>query len=44
VAVHGSVHDLHHRIAYRRDHITDDEVRAYDDPYEILWDPKYTGR
>ena len=31
-------------IAYRRDHISDDEVRAYDDPYEILWDPKYAGK
>jgi spermidine/putrescine transport system substrate-binding protein len=31
-------------IAYRRDHITDDEIRAYDNPYEILWDPKYTGK
>ncbi len=31
-------------IAYRRDHISDDEVRAYDNPYEILWDPKYAGK
>ncbi len=31
-------------IAYRRDHISDDDVRAYDNPYEILWDPKYTGK
>jgi spermidine/putrescine transport system substrate-binding protein len=31
-------------IAYRRDHISDATVRSYDNPYDILWDPKYAGK
>ena len=31
-------------IAYRRDHISDEKVRSYDNPYDILWDPEYQGK
>ena len=31
-------------IAYRRDHISDDEVRSRANPYDILWDPAYQGK
>ena len=31
-------------IAYRRDHIPDETVRSYENPYDILWDPKYKGK
>jgi spermidine/putrescine transport system substrate-binding protein len=31
-------------IAYRRDHISDEKVRSYANPYEILWDPEYSGK
>jgi spermidine/putrescine transport system substrate-binding protein len=31
-------------IAYRRDHIPDEDVSGRDNPYEILWDPKYRGK
>jgi spermidine/putrescine transport system substrate-binding protein len=31
-------------IAYRRDHIPDEKVRSYANPYEILWDPEYSGK
>jgi spermidine/putrescine transport system substrate-binding protein len=30
-------------IAYRRDHVPDDEVGGRDNPYEVLWDPKWKG-
>jgi spermidine/putrescine transport system substrate-binding protein len=30
-------------IAYRRDHIPDDEVQGRDNPYEVLWDSKWKG-
>ena len=31
-------------IAYRRDHITDDQIYSMANPYEILWDPQYSGK
>ena len=31
-------------IAYRRDHISDEEIRSYANPYDILWDPAYQGK
>ncbi len=31
-------------IAYRRDHLNDDEVGGRDNPYEVLWDPTWKGR
>jgi spermidine/putrescine transport system substrate-binding protein len=30
-------------IAYRRDHITDDEINGAANPRALLWDPKYKG-
>jgi spermidine/putrescine transport system substrate-binding protein len=31
-------------IAYRRDIISDDAVRALENPWTLLWDPTYTGK
>jgi spermidine/putrescine transport system substrate-binding protein len=31
-------------VAYRRDLISDDSVRALSNPWTILWDPKYKGK
>jgi spermidine/putrescine transport system substrate-binding protein len=31
-------------IAYGRDVVPDDTIWGMDDPYDILWDPKYSGR
>jgi spermidine/putrescine transport system substrate-binding protein len=31
-------------IAYRRDHITDDQIFGADNPRAMLWDPKYSGK
>lgn len=31
-------------IAYRRDAVSDDTIYGMSNPYDILWDPKYTGR
>lgn len=31
-------------ISYRRDVISDDEIRSMDDPYAILWDPAHKDR
>jgi spermidine/putrescine transport system substrate-binding protein len=31
-------------ISYRRDVISDDEIRSMDNPYEILWDPAHRDR
>ncbi len=31
-------------IAWRRDHIPDQEVLGRSNPYEVLWDPKYKGK
>ena len=31
-------------IAYRRDHVPDEDVGGRDNPYEVLWDPKWKGR
>jgi len=31
-------------IGYRRDHIPDDVIHGMDNPWSILWDPKYTDK
>jgi len=31
-------------IGYRRDHIPDDVIHGMDNPWEILWDPQYSGK
>jgi spermidine/putrescine transport system substrate-binding protein len=31
-------------IEYRRDLISDDQIRAMTNPYEVLWDPQYSGK
>ena len=31
-------------IGYRRDHIPDDVIGGMDNPWEILWDPQYSGK
>jgi spermidine/putrescine transport system substrate-binding protein len=31
-------------IGYRRDFITDDTIFGMSNPYDILWDPKYSGK
>jgi spermidine/putrescine transport system substrate-binding protein len=31
-------------ISYRRDHISDDEIRSNPNPRAMLWDPKYSGK
>jgi spermidine/putrescine transport system substrate-binding protein len=31
-------------IGYRRDHIPDDVIHGMDNPWEILWDPEYSGK
>jgi spermidine/putrescine transport system substrate-binding protein len=31
-------------IAYRRDHIPDEKIRSYSNPYDILWDSEYRGK
>lgn len=31
-------------IAYRRDIVSDDEIRSMDNPYDILWDPAHEDR
>ena len=31
-------------IGYRRDHIPDDVIHGMDNPWEILWDPQYSGQ
>lgn len=31
-------------IGYRRDVITDDQIRSMSNPYDIFWDPKYKGQ
>lgn len=31
-------------ISYRRDHISDDEIRSNPNPRAMLWDPQYSGK
>lgn len=31
-------------IGYRRDHISDETIQGMSNPYEILWDPQYSGK